>query len=119
MVVAMIAMLMVQPPFDEVVDVIAVRHGLMSAARTVDVTGLVALMAVFRGAAVWIFVGHVDGVRHTMIAVRVVKLPIMEIVDVVAMPDSNVTASRAVFVRMLRCSHGIAPRFEEGFGVRS
>ncbi len=43
MVIAMIAVLMVQSPLDEVVDVVAVRHGLMAAAGTMDVIGLVSL----------------------------------------------------------------------------
>ncbi len=117
MVIAMIAMLMMQPPVDEVVDMVAVRHRLMAAPGTMDVTGLMALMAVFRSAAVWIVLRHLDGVGLAVAASRMVKLTIMEIVHVVAMPDSDVAASWAVFVRMVRSSHG-TPHLKKVFVAR-
>jgi hypothetical protein len=111
-VVAVIAMLMVQPPLDKVVNMIAVRHRFMAAPGTMDVTGLVALMAGFRGASVRIFLGHLDDVGLTVAATRMVKLAVMEIVDVVSMSNCDMAASWAVFVRMFRSSHGV-PHFEE------
>jgi hypothetical protein len=113
----MIAMLMMQPPVDEVVDMVAMRHRFMAAPGTMDVTALMALMAVFRSAAVWIVLRHLDDVGLAVAAERSVKLTVMEIVYVVSMPDSDVAASWAVFVRMLRSSHG-TPIFERSFGAR-
>lgn len=109
MVVAMIAMLIMQPSLDEVVDVVAVRHRLVSAAGAMNVIGLVAFVSVFGCATGRIFVGHFNRVRNAVTALGVVKLAVMEIVDVISMPDSGVTASWAVFVRMLRSRHGIPP----------
>ncbi len=77
MIVAMIAMLMMQPPVDEVIDMVAVRHRLMAAPGTMDVTGLMALMAVFWSAAVWIGVRHLDDVGLAVVALRIVKLTVM------------------------------------------
>ncbi len=51
MVVAVIAVRMMQVTVDEVVDMVAVRHGLMTATRAVNVTGLVTRAAMLRGAA--------------------------------------------------------------------
>ncbi len=59
MIIAMIAMLMVQPAIDEVVYVVSMRHSLMPTSRTMDMITLVAAMAVFRGAAVWIFLVNI------------------------------------------------------------
>ena len=88
MIIAVTAMLMVQPPVDEVVDVVAVRHGLVAAAGTLDVIWLVPLVAIFGGASVRIYFGHLNDVNLTVAAARMAKLAIMEIVDVVSMPDS-------------------------------
>ena len=52
MIVAMIAMRMVQVVIYEIVDVIAVGHSLMSATRTVYMRGLVTLTSVVRCAAI-------------------------------------------------------------------
>ncbi len=49
-------------PIDEVVNMVAVGHRLMAAPGSMDVTGLVALMAVLRRAAVWIVFRHLDDV---------------------------------------------------------
>jgi hypothetical protein len=113
----MIAMLMMQPPVDEVVDMIAVRHGFMATPGTMDVTGLMALMAVFRSAAVWIVLRNLDGVSLAVAAERSVKLTFAKIVYMVPMLNSNMAASWAVFVRMVRSSHA-TPIFERRFGAR-
>jgi hypothetical protein len=52
MVVTMIAVRMVQVVVNEIVDVIAVRHSLMSAIGTVYMRGLVTLASVVRCAAI-------------------------------------------------------------------
>jgi hypothetical protein len=52
MIVAMIAVRMVQVVVNEIVDVIAVRHSLMSATGTVYMRGLVTLASVVRCAAI-------------------------------------------------------------------
>jgi hypothetical protein len=101
MVVAMIAMLMVQPAIDQVVDVISVRHSLMAAPRPMDVSKLMALAAVFRCAADWIFLVDLDDVRLAVAAARMVKLAVMQIINMVAMHHGDVAATRAVFVSML------------------
>ncbi len=107
MIIAMVAMLMMQTPLDKVIDMVAMRHSFVTAARTMDVTGLMSLMTVLWGAAVWIYVGHLNHVNPGVVAVRIVKLAITEVVDVVSVSDSYMTASWAVLVRKLRSSHGI------------
>jgi len=50
MVVAVIAVRMVQVTIDEIVDMIAVRHGFVAAARSMDVVGRVPRALVVRRA---------------------------------------------------------------------
>ena len=47
MVVAVIAVRMVKMPIDEIVDVVAVRYRFVSAARTMNVIGIVSPTSVF------------------------------------------------------------------------
>lgn len=62
MVVAVVAMLMVQSAINEIVDVIAMRHGFMTTARTMIVRVFMAFVAVFRRTAVRVVFGYLDHV---------------------------------------------------------
>jgi hypothetical protein len=105
MVIAMVAMRMMQTPVDDVVDVIAVRDRLVPTAWTMHVAVLVAggyrLPATFR-------VGRADLeavlviVHLSVHLVRVVQVAIMQIVEVVAMTDGPVAAAGPVYVVVIR-----------------
>jgi hypothetical protein len=94
MIVAMVAMRMVQAAIDEVIDVVAVRHRLVAAAGTV----LVAFAADFRGAANGVVGSDRDDVLVDVIAVREFEVTVVEIVDVVAMADRHMAAVRAMLM---------------------
>jgi hypothetical protein len=96
-----IAMGMVQMPFDEVVDMIAMRHGLVSAARTMDMARLMASAAVIRRASIRVRLRYLDHVLVYMVPMRMVQMPIMQVVDMVAVPHGGVPATRAVRVGMV------------------
>src|SRR5258708_20048272 len=80
---------------------VAVRHGLVAAARTVLVAPLMAATIVTGRAGVGIGRAHLDHVFVEMVAVRVMQVPIMEIVHVIAVPDRGVAAARTVLVRVV------------------
>jgi hypothetical protein len=101
MVVAVLTMLMVQSTVDEIVDVIAMRHGFMTTARTMIMPDFVTFVAVFRRTAVRVVIGYLDHVFVGVIAMRMMKMPIMEVIDMVAVTNRDVTATRLVLVRML------------------
>lgn len=101
MIVAVIAVLMMQTPVDHVVDVIAVRDRFVSAAGAVDVAGLATGRHRVH-AAVRILVADLDDmlvvVHLTVRLVWMVQVPVVQIVDVVAVADRLMTAAGTVRV---------------------
>jgi hypothetical protein len=105
-VIAVIAVRMVQSAVHKVVDVIAMRHLFMSAVRAVGV-GAVDLRRARHG------IGGInrDDMFVHVILVHMMEMSIMEIVHVTAMADRRVPASRAMPVNMVgvvflgTCSH--------------
>lgn len=99
-IVAVIAMRVMEAAADKVVDVIAVRHALVPAALAVDVAWLVSCRG--RGAAVGIAFGHLEAALVHVIPVHRMEAAVVQVVHVVAVPDGGVPAPLAVDVRMLR-----------------
>lgn len=97
MVVAVIPVRVVQVSVDEVVDVVPVRNRRVPTSGPVDVVGVVAGALVLRAA---LGVGRVDVDRVLVVVVlmRAVKVPVMEVTDVVPVLDGDVTAVGAVRV---------------------
>jgi hypothetical protein len=95
-IVAMIAMRMVQSAVYEVVNVVTMRHRFMSAVRTVHV-GAVNLGRAFRG------IGGADrnGMFVHVIVVHMVEMTIVKIVHMALVPDRRVPAIRAMPVRVV------------------
>jgi hypothetical protein len=109
-VVAMVAMRVVQPAIDEVVDVVAMRHGFMPAAGTVDVACFVSTAVLTRRAAVRVRLADLDDVLLDMVAVGVMQVAIVQVVHVVPVAYGGMPAARSVFVVvvrvMWRCASG-------------
>jgi hypothetical protein len=97
----MVPMRVVQVAVDQVVDVIPMRYRLVTASRSVLVPRLVPRAAMLRRAAVGILGRHLDHVLVDMIAVGMMQVPIVKIVDVLAVLDGLVPAIGAVLVRMI------------------
>ena len=94
----MIAVLVVQASVDQVVDVVAVRNRFVSAAGAVHVTRFVIGAAVLGIAAVGVAVGDLDHVLVNVISMRVVKVPVVQVVDVVAVLDGDMAAPGTMLV---------------------
>ena len=97
-VVAVLAVRVVQVAVDEVVDVVAVGNRLVTAAGAVDVGGVVTAAAVIRGAVGGVRRVDVEAVLVDVVLVRVVQVAVVEVVHVVAVLHRDVTAVRAVGV---------------------
>lgn len=97
MIVAVIAVRMMQTPRDQVVDVIAMRHRLVPAPSgvrmTVDAVGR--LRVTVRVSCI-----HRDHVLIDVITVRMVKVAVVQIVDVIVVAHRNVTTPFGVDVLM-------------------
>ena len=101
MVVAVVVVRMVQTPVDQIVHVIAMGDRLVSAARAVDVLGVVELLA---GALVApVGVSRVDGQRMVidMVAMRVVEVAVVDEVDVAVVDDCDMAAARTMDVLVI------------------
>ena len=94
MVVAVVAVRMVEMTVDEIVDVIAVRHRFMAASRTVNMARLMA--AAVSGTHIGIGRAYFEPVFVHMITVRVMQVAVVQIVDVIVMHDRRVAACRSV-----------------------
>lgn len=100
-IVAMIAMWMMQTAIDEIVDVIAVRHGIMAAARAMNMILAVADMVRQRPAARRIDRADLDHMLVDVIAMRMMQVSIVKIVDVIAMAHGDVTTVGAMHMTVI------------------
>ena len=101
MVVAVVTVRMVQMAIDEVIDVVAMRHGFVAAAGAVDVSGFVAAAVVVGRAGVRVGGADGDAVFIDVVAVRVVQVAVVQVINVAFVFDGGVAAVRAVLVRVV------------------
>jgi hypothetical protein len=97
-IVAVVAVRVVQVALHQVVDVVAVRHRLVAAPWPMLVVGVVPLAAVAGRAAVGIGGGNLDHVLVDMVAVRMMQVAVMQVVDMIAMADGGMPAAGTVNV---------------------
>jgi hypothetical protein len=125
----MVAVRVVQMPVDQVVGVVPVRHLLMAATRPVAMARFVGDERVSGGAVGGIALVDGDRVLVDMVLVRVVQMPVVEVVDVALVLKGGVPARGAMHVAvtvvgvMRVVSHGtsVAPvrRSPEHMRMRS
>lgn len=112
MIVAVVAMRMMQVAVHQIIDVIAVRHRFVSTVRAVDVIFRMARANVLRRAAGQIGCGYIERVFFDLAAGRVVQVAVVQVIDVVAVLDRGVAAVLAVLmivVVMVMRTHFRAP----------
>jgi hypothetical protein len=113
MVVAMIAMRMVQMSIHQIVHVIAVGHSLVTTARTVDMPCRMAATLMLGRTALRILVVHLQEVLIDMVGMDMVQMAIVQEVDMAIMLDGGMTTAGLVLVVMMRMllasAHGFLP----------
>lgn len=94
----MVAMRVMQVAVDEVINMIPVRDGGMTAAGAMNMAGLVACAAVSGRAG--IRVGRCNGndMLINMVAMGMMQMAVMQIIDMIAVTNSDVTTAGAVFM---------------------
>lgn len=107
-IVAVSIMRVVQVPIYEVADVIAMRDRRVPATRAVDVVGIVTAAVMTLGTFVWVFTIYCDGVLVDMITMRMMKVTVMEIVNMTVMLNGDVATVGAVDVSVVRVDFAIA-----------
>jgi hypothetical protein len=88
---------MVQSSADQIIDVIAVRHGFVPAPRAMLVSALIFGRALSRVSR-----AHSEGVLIHMIPMHVMKMSVMQIIRMAGMADGRVTTIGAMVVCVIR-----------------
>ena len=101
-VVAVAAVGVMEMSVDEIVDVVSVGNGFVTAAGAVDMGGVMSAAGVFRGADGRVERRESNAVLVDVAVMQVVQMTIVEIVDVIVVPDGGVAAAGFVLVRMFR-----------------
>ncbi len=97
----MIAVGVMQMSIDEIVDVIPMRHRLMPAPRPVHMSGRMPGALMLRRACIRVRRRNLNGVFIHMAGVHVVQMPVVEIIDVIAMLHSRMPAAGPMLVRVV------------------
>ena len=110
MVIAMRAMGEVQMTGDQIIDMVSVRHGLMSAVRAMAMSGLMPLTAMGRRASSRVLHGDTEPMFIDMVIMRMMKMSVMEIVGVAIMGDGRMPAVRSVLMIVMLMNGMVAHR---------
>lgn len=86
---------------DDVIDVVAMRHLLVTATRTMNMAGLMGTTRMLGGAFHGIRGVYVQRVLVNVVSVRMVQVTVMQVIHVVTMRNRGVTAIRPVDVGMV------------------
>ena len=97
-VVAVVAVRVMEVPVDQVVDVVAVRHGLVPAAGAVGVGGVVSFAGVTRRTVRRVGLVDLEAVLVDVVAVGMMQVAVVQVVDVPFVIDADVAALGAVGV---------------------
>lgn len=113
MVIAVVAVGVVQVALHQVIHVVAMRDCFVPAARAVLMARLVRAAVVVRSASGRVSRAHRQDVFVDVIAVGVMQVPIVQVILVVIVQDCRVTAAGTVLVGMLTVlltlAHGFLP----------
>src|ERR1700761_8688805 len=101
MIVAMVAVGVVKVAVDQIVDMVAVRHWLVTTAWAMLVALRMAAAIVVRRAAIGIGSTHSDRVLVELILVRVMQVAVVEVVHVTLVPHRCVAAAGTMLVWMI------------------
>jgi hypothetical protein len=93
---------MVQMAVDQVIDVIPVRNRLVSAVRSVHVTGFVAAALMRRRALIGVARSHRNDVLVDVVAMWVMEMTVVQVIDVTIVLDRGVPAAGAMFMIVVR-----------------
>ena len=97
-IIAMVAVHVMQVTVHQIVHMIAVRNGFVTTAGSMCMTRIVATALVRRRACIRVGLGDGDGVLIRMVLVRVMQVPIVQVIGVPVVLDGLMTASRSVDV---------------------
>jgi hypothetical protein len=112
-IVAMIAVRMMQAPVHEVIDVVAMWNGFVPATRAMRVRA-----AGLGSAAHGIVGADGDGMLVDVVPMHVVEMPVVQIVDMIVVADRRMPAAGAVLVAMIGVVLFVAGGHQPSFRCR-
>jgi hypothetical protein len=95
----MVAVRVMKAPVHQIIDMVAMRHGLVTAVGPVTVFSIMAGGVVLGIAAIRVHVAHRDRMLMRATALAVFKVAVVEVIDVAFMLHGDVAAARAVDMR--------------------
>ena len=110
MIVTMAVVSVMKMPIDQVVDMVAVRHGVVAAVRAVHVRRPMPVAAMTWRASVRVRAVHCDRAFVDVVAVHRVEMAVVEIIDVAVMRDGAMPAARTMNVAVARMNLVVAHR---------
>jgi hypothetical protein len=108
MVVAMIAVRMVQASIDQIIGVSPMGDRLVAAVWTMLMRCIMPFRRPIERAAIRILRCYFDDMLIDVAALNVLKVPLIKIIDVVCVPNRDVATSRPMNVRLGSRSHDIS-----------
>ena len=88
----------------QIIDMIAVRHRLVTAARAMDMAWLMTSATMVRRASIWVCRGHLDDMLIDMVVFDMLQMTILKVVNMTTVTYGGVPAIRAVH---MRCGHDL------------
>jgi hypothetical protein len=109
-IVAVVAMRVMEVAVHQVIDMIAVRHRRMAAIGTVLMILIVAAAGMLRRAGVRVLRRDGESVLLDLVPLHVVQVAVMQVINVVLVDNAGMTAIRAVLMGMsfVMVCHGIS-----------
>jgi hypothetical protein len=101
MIVAMVAVRVVQTSINQIVDMIPMRHRLVTAARPVLMRVVMPSGALPRRAAVRILFTYLDNVIVDVVLLLVNEVTVLEVVDVAMMPNRGMATTWPMNMRVI------------------
>jgi hypothetical protein len=101
MIITMVVMRMMKVAIDQIVDMLAMRHGFMAAVRPMYMSLCMSCALMFRRTAFRIGRGYVYHMLIEMVAVRVMQMPVVQVIDMPVVHDTCVAAFRAMRMSMI------------------
>jgi hypothetical protein len=91
----------VEVALDQVVYMVPMGNGFVPAAGSVHMSFQVPRTLMCRGAVLWISLCYADNMFIRVIAVRIVKVPVVQIADVVVMHQRSMTAFKSMWMSVI------------------
>lgn len=101
MVIAMVAMGMMQVAADQIIHVIAMGHSRVAAFGAMEMRGIMAGASVVGCALIGVGGGHGDHVFVHVSCMGVMQMAVVQVIHVIIVADGEVAAVGAVLMRMI------------------